>query len=230
MPCICFNVKFSFFIFDYLNLKDRDSYKIYEDYIKLLKLESENNFYILNKIDYSPNDQKTELNNFKQLMSKELNVQMNKNNFLATNSLLLTKEANKYINFNSYLLYKEEELKNKKIKMNSNFLNFLLKEIAKDLSIQPINLNEVKYNKSKNEEGEIKEFLDDLNNKLENKGFGITLDIDHYYKIRTVFDENNKNKKENNFETIEKLRNYLLNSFKSTIESLFNLKNFQDEF
>ena len=78
LPCICFNVKFSFFIFDYLNLKDRDSYKIYEDYIELLKLESENNFYILNKIDYSPNDQKTELNNFKKLMSKELNVQMNK--------------------------------------------------------------------------------------------------------------------------------------------------------
>ena len=229
LPCICFNVKFSFFIFDYLNLKDRDSYKIYEDYIELLKLESENNFYILNKIDYSPNDPKIELNNFKQMLSKELNVQINKNNFLATNSILLTKEANKYINFNSYLLYKEEELKNKKIKMNSNFVNFLKKEIEKDLSIQPIKLDEVKYNESKNEEGEIKAFLVDLNNKLEDKGFGITLDIDHYYKIRTVFDEKNKNKGEINFEIIEQLRNYLLNSFKSSIESLLNLKNFKDE-
>ena len=101
LPCISYNVKFSFFIFDCLNLKDRDSYNIYNEYMELLNVEPENNFYILNKIDHSTDKREIVLENFKQTISNEFKVKIDKNYFLTTNSLLLTKEVDKYLNFNS---------------------------------------------------------------------------------------------------------------------------------
>ena len=136
MPCISFNVKFSFFIFDCLNIKDRDSFKIYNEYMNLLNVESKDNFYILNKIDFSTKTREIALDNFRKTLSKELKVKIDKNHFLTANSLLLSKEVDKYLNFNSYLLFKAEEIK--KIKIGSNFISYLKKEMKKDLSIESI--------------------------------------------------------------------------------------------
>ena len=224
LPCISFNVKFSFFIFDCLSIKDRDSNNIYDEYKDLFNIEFENNFYILNKIDYSTDEIEIALDKFKKTLSNDFKVKIDKNYFLAANSLLLTKELNKYLNFNSYLLFKEEEIKN--VDFGSNFKKYLKKEMEKDLSIESLGLKEIHSNA--NDLGNVNDFLNDLNNKLENKGFGAKLEIDDYFKFKTIFDKNNK-KRELNIEILNQIRNNISNSFKNSVESFVELKNFKDD-
>jgi len=61
LPVISYNTKFSFFIFDCLGIKDKDTIKIYENFNNLLDDNIENNFYILNKIDLSTNKKEDEI-------------------------------------------------------------------------------------------------------------------------------------------------------------------------
>ncbi len=226
LPCISFNVKFSFFIFDCLSIKDRDSNNIYDEYKDLFNIEFENNFYILNKIDYSTDEIKIALDKFKKTLSNDFNVKIDKNYFLTANSLLLTKELNKYLNFNSYLLFKEEEIKN--VDFGLNFKKYLIKEMKKDLSIESLGLKEIHSNANEVGNININNFLNDLNNKLENKGFGEKLEIADYFKFKTIFDKNNK-KRELNIEILNQIRNNISNSFKNSVESFVELKNFKND-
>ena len=61
LPVISYNTKFSFFIFDCLGIKYKDTIKIYENFNNLLDDNIENNFYILNKIDLSTNKKEDEI-------------------------------------------------------------------------------------------------------------------------------------------------------------------------
>ena len=65
LPVISYNTKFSFFIFDCLSIKDKDTIEVYESFINLLDIKIENCFFIFNKIDLSTNKKEEEINNFK---------------------------------------------------------------------------------------------------------------------------------------------------------------------
>ena len=226
LPIISFNVKFSFFIFDCLSLKDKDTTEIYNNYKGLLNEEIENNFYILNKIDYSDNEREVELENFKNYLLSEFNVNIDKNYFLTTNSILLVKELEKFNNFQSYLNYKITEIKN--IDIGSGFVGYLKKEMKKDLKIENINLKEIKINLTENENAIISEFLMDINAKLITIGFGGELDPVNYYRFKNVFENNNKIGKMNNI-IVDKIKSGLLTSFKNSFESFVNLKDFKNQ-
>ena len=104
LPVISNNTKFSFFIFDYSAIKDNDTFKVYESFIKLFDIKIENCIYILNKIDLidlSKNKKEDEINNFINSIKEKYEVDINKNHFLGINSYGLKK----YNNFNSYLQY-----------------------------------------------------------------------------------------------------------------------------
>ena len=104
LPVISNNTKFSFFIFDYSSIKDNDTFKVYESFIKLFDIKIENCFYILNKIDLidlSKNKKEDEINDFIYSIKEKYEVDIDKNHFLPINSYRLEK----YNNFNSYLQY-----------------------------------------------------------------------------------------------------------------------------
>ncbi len=129
----------SFFIFYCLAIKDKDTIEIYESFSNLLDKNIENSFYILNKIDKATNKKEVEIENFKNYIHERYNVDLNKNHFLGTNALLLSKETEKYNNFDSYLRYKIIETKDGQ---NKSFIVYLKKEMEKDLKIKDIKLKD----------------------------------------------------------------------------------------
>ena len=122
------NTKFVFFIFDCLDIKDKDTIEIYESFSNVIDKNIENSFYILNKIDKATNKKEVEIENFNNYIHDRYKVALNKNHFLGTNALLLSKETEKYNNFDSY--------------QNKSFIVYLKQKMEKDLKIKDIKLKD----------------------------------------------------------------------------------------
>ena len=118
----------SFFIFDCLGIKDKETIEIYESFSNLLDKNIEDSFYILNKIDKATNKKEVEIENFNNYIHDRYKVALNKNHFLGTNALLLSKETEKYNNFDSY--------------QNKSFIVYLKQKMEKDLKIKDIKLKD----------------------------------------------------------------------------------------
>ena len=136
MPLIKKNSKFSIFIFDAENIHQEETRKIYDEYLNIFsekendnEKEKNNSFYILNKIDRNMKAK----NIFEEYAKKNLNLEINKINFFAINSLELNLEFNKYKNFNNYIEYIVNEYKEKR---RISFIKHLEKKIKTDFNVQ----------------------------------------------------------------------------------------------
>ena len=219
LPIVASNTKFAIFIFDCLSIKDKDTIEIYEKFEELLEEKIENSFYILNKIDKATNKKEIEIENFKNYIHERYNVDINKNHFLGTNSLLLLKESEKYNNFYSYLIYKITESNDGN---NESFIAYIKKEIEKDLSLKSIQLKDYEIPPINGSEEKLNEIIKELNEQLNNKNFGKLLDQENYLKLEDIFNKNNI-KGKNNLEIGKEIYDKLFSSIKNVTESFMSL-------
>ena len=225
LPIVASNTKFAIFIFDCLSIKDKDTIEIYENFEELLKEKIENSFYILNKIDKATNKKEIEIENFKNYIHERYDVDINKNHFLGTNSLLLLKESEKYNNFYSYLIYKITESNDGD---NKSFIAYIKKEIEKDLSLKSIKLNDYEIPPINGSEEKLNEIIKELNKQLDNKNFGKLLDQDNYLKLEDIFNKNNT-KGKNNLEIGKEIYDKLFSSIKNVTESFMSLSSYDKQ-
>ena len=224
LPVISYNTKFSFFIFDCLSIKDKDTIEVYESFINLLDIKIENCFYILNKIDLSSNEKEVEINNFKNYINKRFNVDINKNHFLGINSLLLSKESQKYNNFDSYLIYKINEIQDGD---GNSFILYLKQEMEKDLKIS-INLKNCEIPILNGQNSKINDLINDINNQLDNKNFISKLDLENYLKFSDIFQKNNT-VGDNSLNDAKEISDKLFSSMINSVESFINLTNYENQ-
>jgi hypothetical protein len=221
IPVISNNTKFSFFIFDYSSIKDKDTFKVYNSFIKLFNIKIENSFYILNKIDLidlSKNKKEDEINNCIKYIKGKYEVDINKNHFLGINSILLSQGLEKYNDFNSYLKYTITETQNGNL---GSFIGYLKEKMETDLEIEPITLSKCEIPDSNGKDTEIDELVETFNVELNSKNFVRTLNKDNYLKFSGIF--NNKNKRGlNNVNDIKAISEKLLSSMKNSVESFTN--------
>ena len=225
LPIIAYNTKFAFFIFDCLAIKDKDTIEIYESFSNLLNENIENSFYILNKIDKATNNKEVEIENFKKYIHDRYNVDLNKNHFLGTNALLLSKETEKYNNFESYLTYKIIESKDGEDK---NFIIYLKKEMEKDLNLKEIKLKNYPIPASNGNQENINDLIKDFNEQLDFKNFGKKLDLDNYLKLCDIFKKNNTVGKKN-IDVVKEISDKLFSSIKIVTESFQNLVSYDKQ-
>ena len=222
LPVIAYNIKFSFFIFDCLGLKDTDTIEINEWFRKRsLNKNNENCFYILNKIDLSTNKKEDEIQ-FKNYIQNTFDVDISKNSknhFLGINSLLLFQESGKFNNFESYLKYKITEIKDGDGK---NFKIYLKNEMEKDLNIPKINLKDYKIPILNENDENINKIINEVNKDLEYKNFNSNLNKNDYLKFSDIFKKNNP-KEKNDSKEAKKITEKLISSIKNSAESFFNL-------
>ena len=223
LPIITQNVKFSLFIFDCSNLKDEDTLDLYKNYIFHLGKNYQNNFYIINKIDLSENEDEEE-KNFKNFINENCKIIEKENYFVGTNSLLLSLENEKYNNFNSYLNYKEIEIKNE-IEHEPDFVYYLKDEMKKDFGLEVLNKTINNPRKNKNEK-EIEQFLDEFNKKIQHKNFRGILNIDDYLYFKNIFSNYNMKGEKNSKTALFFFKN-LLNSFKKSLDAFFDLEKYK---
>ena len=222
LPIITPNVKFSLFIFDCLTLKDIDTLDIYKKYINLGN-NNQNNFYIINKIDLSKNENEEE--EFKKYIIENCKISENENNFIGTNSRLLSLENEKYNNFDTYLNYKETEI-NYDDEHEKDFVIYLKDEMEKEFNLK-IESTKINDSDSKKDTKRLEIFLSEYNNKLEDKNFGGTLEIEDYLFFENIFKEKNV-KGEKNSETAKFFYKNLSKSFKASLDSFFDIEQYKN--
>ncbi len=221
LPVISNNTKFSFFIFDYSAIKDKDTFKVYESFIKLFDIKIENCIYILNKIDLidlSKNKKEDEINYFINSIKEKYKVDIDKNHFLPINSYGLKKNNN----FNSYLHYTITEAQNEN---TGSFIAYLKKKMEKDLNIK-IDLSKCEIPISNLKDSEIKELIDTFNVDIQSKNFMKSSNKDNYLKFSGIFNNYNREGLNND---IKEISEKLFSSMKNTIESFTNLNNYEKE-
>ncbi len=224
LPVITYNIKFSFFIFDFEKIKDSDSFNIIEWFRNTtINKKNENCFYILNKIDSSTNKKEDEIEYFKNFIHDKFEVDININHFFGINSLLLSKESERFNNFESYLKYKIADIQDGEGK---NFKSYLKKEMEKDLNIPKIYLNLYENSISKDNDEKIIEIINEINNVLEMKNFEIFLNKNDYLKFSEIFKRNIPIENDNSKDTKEIIKK-LICSIKNSIKSFVNLTEYK---
>ena len=97
--------------------------------------------------------------------------------------------------------------------------------MEKDLNIKDIKLKDYKIPPLNCSDEQINSFLKDINRDIESKNFMNYLDLDNYLKFTDIFKKNNT-VIENNIEIINEIYSKLFSSFKHSINSLFDLKKY----
>ena len=236
VPILVNKCLFSIYIFDLEKYEGIDTSIIYKNYSEQLnKFYKTNSIYILNKIDFIPEedkknskDEEYHFDRFKKFLSSEFNVDLENNFFLKLNSNELFNKVNAFSNLKTYILHIIDNIQKEGIEINEfGLLEHIKTNFEEHFQITQFDLEEI-FNDTEGKDDKYNEYYDEkeYNEIIENitsKGLTADFDEEEYKKFKYIF--NNKIKINLAIPELNSIYNIIFQAMEKSFKEFFNWNN-----